>query len=351
MPGCRIALNSTLPAVAVLEMTWCCNHACLFCGCPWYADMHGFDTDTEMSVEDWCRAIDDIVSRGVTEIAFTGGECLLKSGLREIIDHAATKICCRVPDENGHVGMTVLSNGSALNDDWLSFLKQYDARLSISLPGLDALPHLVGADTTADHILHWLSRAKDHGLRTNAAITVTKVNQHELYETIAESLLAGADTILLNRFLPGGRGLIHRDLELNADEVVEMLDIAETVLRKAGRYGSIGTEIPACTVGDVSRFKYLSVSTTCGAAKGFFAVGPDGGIRVCNHSPVVCGHVNHLDDVIRDSYWRRFVDRDYLPVSCAGCKDAVRCDGGCREAAHVVSGSVDAEDSVMNIRR
>jgi len=40
-------------------------------------------------------------------------------------------------------------------------------------------------------------------------------------------LLAGADSILLNRFMPGGRGLRHRDLELNKEQLTEMLDTAE----------------------------------------------------------------------------------------------------------------------------
>ena len=29
---------SFLPATAVLEMTYRCSHACLFCSCPWFAD-------------------------------------------------------------------------------------------------------------------------------------------------------------------------------------------------------------------------------------------------------------------------------------------------------------------------
>jgi radical SAM protein with 4Fe4S-binding SPASM domain len=343
-----VALACSLPPVAVLEMTWRCNHNCLFCGCPWYADGHDFDTASELSTGEWCRVVAEVVGRGVTQIAFTGGECLLKPGLKDIISHASMQTCCRSPTETGVPDISVLSNGRALTEGWLVFLKEVNARLSLSLPGLDDLPELVGADTTADEILHWIGRAKNHGLRTNAAITVTRRNLDTVYETIAEALLAGADTVLLNRFLPGGRGLKHRDLELSAEETVGMLDTAEAVLRRAGRFGSIGTEIPACVVGDVSRFTHLKVSTTCGAAKGFFVIGPDGGVRVCNHSPVVCGSVLDIDAVLDSDYWRRFVDRDYLPEGCRACEKATRCDGGCREAAHVVGGAVDANDVVID---
>ena len=39
---------SFLPATAVLEMTYRCNHACLFCSCPWYAG--AIPEDPEMPV-------------------------------------------------------------------------------------------------------------------------------------------------------------------------------------------------------------------------------------------------------------------------------------------------------------
>jgi radical SAM protein with 4Fe4S-binding SPASM domain len=341
------SFGCSLPRVAVLEMTWLCNHECLFCGCPWYADGHGFDTSRELTVAEWFRVIDNIALRGVAEIAFTGGECFLKPGLPEIVAYAAAQINRRGPVESLAMGVSILSNGRALTEKWLTTFRRLNVRLSLSLPGLAEMPELVGAATAADDILHWIGRAKSHGLRVNAAITVTRCNLGSLYETIAEALLAGADTVLLNRFLPGGRGLRHRHLELDSGETISMLETAEAALRRAGRFGSVGTEIPACVVGDITRFTNLKVSTTCGAAKGFFVVGPDGGIRVCNHSPVVCGSVWDLDAVLGSPYWRRFSDRDYLPDVCKSCHLAVRCDGGCREAAHVIGGTVDANEMLQ----
>ena len=32
-------MTTILPSVAVLEMTYRCNHACRFCSCPWFAGM------------------------------------------------------------------------------------------------------------------------------------------------------------------------------------------------------------------------------------------------------------------------------------------------------------------------
>jgi len=61
--------------------------------------------------------------------------------------------------------------------------------------------------------------------------------------------LAGADQLLMNIFLKGGRGLRYvNDLSLSSNEIIEALDQTERVLQSAGRFGSVGTELPKCLV-------------------------------------------------------------------------------------------------------
>ena len=80
---------SFLPATAVLEMTYRCNHACLFCSCPWYAEDGDFDTRPELTADEWKSTIAKLCSMGCTDLAFTGGEPLLKEGIEDIIEFAA----------------------------------------------------------------------------------------------------------------------------------------------------------------------------------------------------------------------------------------------------------------------
>ncbi len=60
---------------------------------------------------------------------------------------------------------------------------------------------------------------------------------------------------------------------------------SEAVLSRAKRHGHFGTELPDCMI-DASKYKCLNVTTGCSAATDFFTVGPNGWLRVCNHSPV-----------------------------------------------------------------
>jgi radical SAM protein with 4Fe4S-binding SPASM domain len=234
-----------------------------------------------------------------------------------------------------------------MRQDVLDLCKKYQVNLSMSLPGLATFAeHTAGGDP--QNVLRWFRDAHAAGVTTTVGVTVTRKNIHELYETIAEALLAGADTLLMNRFLPGGRGLLHAaELTLDRAGITKMLDIGEEVLRTANRFGSVGTELPKCLV-DETRYKHLTVGTRCSAALSFFVVDPSGYVRVCNHSPVRLQHVNELERVKAHPYWRRFTQKDYLPPQCSSCKELANCDGGCREAAHIVGGNVNSPDPVLS---
>jgi radical SAM protein with 4Fe4S-binding SPASM domain len=344
---------SFLPATAVLEMTYACNHACLFCSCPWFAPDGRFARLPEMDLAWWKAAVETLCRMGVTQLAFTGGEPLLKPGIEELIGFAATCTAEHVRTEDGALrvepgppGLYLLTNGLILTEKILELCVRHQVHVGLSLPGLTSFTDHTRASSFR-HVLGWFQRTKALGLSTHVGITVTRKNLHELYETMGEALLAGADSVLLNRFMPGGRGLLHaRELMLDADGVREMLATAEAVLRQANRKGNVGTELPKCLVQEGAH-THLTVGSQCSAATDFFAIDPGGFVRVCNHSPVRLQHFDQVEQVKDHPYWRRFVLKDYLPRACTGCREVGRCDAGCREAAHIWCGAVDALDPLL----
>jgi radical SAM protein with 4Fe4S-binding SPASM domain len=323
-----------LPRTAVLEMTYRCNHRCVFCSCPWFAGH--YETLPEINPPEWCAVIDELIKHNVSNMAFTGGEPLLKDGLFDIIAYAVKSGC------KTHL----LSNGRLMTDEVLQFCSKNDVQLSMSLPGLETFSEHTGNDTPTADILAWFKKAHDLKIVTVAGITVTNRNLPELFETIGEVLLAGADSILLNRFMPGGRGLSHRDWELNRSQLLEMLDTAEDVLQTANRYGSVGTELPRCLF-EPTKYKRLKVGTLCSAATHFFVIDPSGYVRVCNHSENRLVHWQEIDKLIDDSYWKRFTNKEFVPTSCKSCEKSSYCDGGCREAAHIIGGQLESLDPLL----
>jgi radical SAM protein with 4Fe4S-binding SPASM domain len=343
---------SFLPPTCILEMTYKCNHKCIFCSCPWEAS-NSFKKRKELSLQEWKDCIKLLTEKGICNITFTGGEALLNKDLFKIIEFAASCPTERIETKDGKLvsekkppNLNLLSNGTLINKDILAFCKNNNVHLSMSLPGRSTF-RLHTQSGNYKKILENFSKAKEMGVSTTVNITVTKKNLFELYETISEALIAGADTLLLNRFLPGGRGLkSHKELFLSKEEITEMLDTAEEVLKTAKRFGSIGTELPKCIV-DTNKYSHLKISTKCSAAINFFVVGPSGFIRTCNHSPVELCHFSEYESLKSSDYWKKFTQKNYMPAACKDCSIIKECDGGCREAAHVFSGEINSRDPIF----
>lgn len=326
--------STPLPQVAALELTYRCNHKCLFCSCPWESE-ENYKKD-ELSLQQWYTAIDELMKNGVTSFTLTGGEPLMRNDLMLIMEYILQK----------GAKLNIISNGRNIDDDFLDFIAKNNISICISIPGIETFVEHTGIDNV-EHVLSLFERTKIRGITTTANIAVTKKNLPELYENIAYALIKGADYVLLNRFLPGGRGLKNQEYLLTREETNRMLDIAEVVLSKANKRGHVGTELPLCAIDHPEKYKHLKVSNLCSAAKGFCVVDPSGYLKVCNHSPIRICRYDELDTLSKNEYWMQFRNRDYLPEMCKDCDKKDRCDGGCREAAHVYYGEVTSPDPLF----
>lgn len=330
-----------LPNSVVLELTYRCNHHCKFCSCPWDAPNSAYPKSTELTVSEWKQVVDTLYDKGVELFSISGGEVLLKEGFEEIIRY--------IRSESNRRGLSnpivLISNGLKMNEEYLYFFKEMNVHLSMSLPGYTTFKDHTGVDN-ADGVLHWFQVAKRIGLEATLNVTVTKKNYDELFQTISLGLINGAHDILLNRFLPGGRGLAFMDeLRLTPEQVNGMLDVAEEVLEYANKYGNVGTEIPLCAIKDIDKYKRIHIGYQCAAAKGFFVVDPSGNIRTCNHSPRIVGHIFSRPMIADTDYWNMFAMSDYLPESCFGCSFRTQCDCGCREVANILHGNPKERDT------
>ena len=330
----KIKYPTILPSVAALELTYRCNHKCLFCSCPWEADEKYLKE--ELTYSEWTDVIDTLMHNGVSSFTLTGGEPLMRDDIREIIDYIL----------NNGASLNIISNGKRITDDFLDFIAERKVSICISIPGIETFVEHTGVDNV-EHVLSLFEKTRSKGIQATANIAVTKKNLPELYENIAYALIKGADYVLLNRFLPGGRGLKNQEYLLSKDETNQMLDIAEEVLSKANKYGHVGTELPLCAINNPDKYKHIRVSNLCSAAKGFCIIDPSGYLKVCNHSPIRICKYNELDNLGNHEYWNSFRQRDYIPNMCKGCDKLDRCDGGCREAAHVYYGKINAPDPIF----
>ena len=324
--------NFSLPKVVIMELTYNCNHRCIFCSCPW-ENKNTYNKYSELSTEEIFSNINVLKKYGVQHITLSGGEPFLRKDLEDIIKYINSQ----------KLSASIITNGLLLNDTKLKMLKKYDIQLSISVPGIKTFKQHTGVDHVKE-ILKTFQKAKKMGLATVANVTVTKLNLKELYKNIAYPIINGADYVLLNRFIPGGRGMDNKKFLLSNDEINEMLNVAEEVLSKSNRHGHVGVVIPYCIIKNFDKYQHLSVGSKCSAAKDFFVIDPSGYIKVCNHSPKRLCQVKDILSLKENEYWLSFVKSNYIPKMCNECNHRDVCEGGCREAAHVNNGSIFAND-------
>ena len=329
------------PKSVVLELTYRCNHRCKFCSCPWEAPYSVYKKGRELSVEEWKQCIDILYDKKVVAFSISGGEALLKEGFEQIIRYIREKGLQRGMNHP----IVLISNALAMKEEYLHLFKEMNVHLSMSLPGYETFQEHTGVDN-AEGVLYWFRKAHEIGLQTTVNITVTRKNYHELFETISLGLINGASDVLLNRFLPGGRGLSYlSELQLDSQQINGMLEISEEVLSYANRYAHLGTEIPYCSIQNPEELKRTKIGYKCAAAKSFFVIDPSGQIRTCNHSPRVVGHIFQKPLISDTAYWNMFAQSDYKPEACSKCRMVELCDCGCREVAQILHGNIKEIDT------
>lgn len=334
-----------LPNAVVLELNYECNHHCLFCSCPWVSKESKYKISNSLTMKQWMQAIDVLIDNGINFFSISGGEPLINPNLIEILYYIYKK-----NKSNGsNSSITLISNGLLLNEEILEILKKLNINLSISLPGIKSFKEHTGVDNVAS-VLKWFSIAHKLEIPTTANITITKLNYNEIFETVSYALINGADTILLNRFLPGGRGLdnINR-LLLSNQELEFALDSAEAALALSNRNGMVGTEMPFCCMPFKENYPHISIGSQCAAVKLFFVVGPSGEIRVCNHSPRIVGNILEKEIILDKSYWLDYQNSNFKPEECHKCGLKNKCDAGCREVAKILNGSHRHLDPTLEI--
>ncbi|MBF0547336.1 MAG: radical SAM protein [Candidatus Riflebacteria bacterium] len=345
--------NLSVPKIALLELTYSCNQPCIFCSLPWLDASGTYQKLPELSAGKWLEIIEKLVTSGVEEIMFSGGEPFARKDFPEIFKQASV-LQAKAPvfDNSGKiVGMgskklevSVKTNGQLIEKAAVAMLAAKKPKIVIGLPGLKTYGYHTGGGDVKK-ALDIISKLSEAGLTVSVEICVTKTNLSELSETILAAFTVGTKNFFLNRFLMDGRGKVAPDLSLNCEEITKMLDIAEEACKKTQITILAGHNIPKCLI--TKKYELVRVNSICSAGVDFFVIDPSGRIRPCNHSPFSVGAITDLESAISGSYWQNFNTKSFHPEMCKTCPLNHECDGGCREAAHLSRGSLSAPDPLF----
>ncbi|MFZ5636350.1 MAG: radical SAM protein [Pseudomonadota bacterium] len=319
------AFQPALPLHVVFILDQRCNLNCIHCssaasrgGDP------GFDTASAL------RVVDELAEAGVLDVAFSGGEPLLRRDLPQLIRAARAH------------GMSVgtSTNGWPLTEAKAAILRDAGLnRLQVSLDG-DAQTHdrIRGAGSFA-RAVRAIRRSRAAGLRTHVCFTAMRSNADQLDAVIDIALGAGAHGFNLSQFVPTGRGSEAEDLDGAASRT-----LLETWMRARRAHPDAYFALHSAGLVDLDPTLGAQFGG-CQAGLSIACIDSRGNVLPCVMFPLTLGnlHARPLREIWRDSPVLQALRARELGGICGGCPHRRGC-GGCRAAAWARTGDFLASD-------
>ncbi len=262
-----------LPPQILIELTYSCNHRCLFCSCPWlrFPELKG----CELNTLDWKTVLDYLAENQVKHITFSGGEPLLKKDFTELLIYAVS-----LPFKS----VSVFSNGLLVDENILNLFQKYNIQWATSLPGIMMFERLTGSASPVYELLGKVRAAAKKKISVMVSITAVRKNLWEMAAAIMLAKFYGASSISVGACMPEGRALEHPELYLSDKQYKKLLSVATLFNRLLSIPVNFSYE-QRCECYNEDGTPTGTVPESCTAGKDFMVISPDGWVRKCMHSP------------------------------------------------------------------
>jgi radical SAM protein with 4Fe4S-binding SPASM domain len=335
------------PLLVVWNFTYNCNLNCKHC----YSEA-GISSETELSTEEAMKVIDQIADFGVTSLAFSGGEPLMRKDFFQVARYAV----------DAGLYVSLATNGTLLNKENVRKLKEIGLHyVEVSLDGANANTHdfFRGKIGSFDQTIQGLKNCLNQDICTCIAITGTKNNLKEIPHVLEMSEKMGIDRFTLFNFVPVGRGkdivaadpspqereqlLQFFNKKLSEDHKIAILSTTPQLARVALQshsptHNNIIMPLAHMEATKISkRAKALAdFIGGCGAGRLYCAISPEGNLQPCVFMPLVVGNLKteSLADIwLNSPIFEDLRDREKLKGRCSRCEFKFIC-GGCRARAY-----------------
>lgn len=273
-----------IPDHILIELTYNCNHHCLFCSCPWlrFPELTG----KELNSDEWCGLLKKMADEGVKHITFSGGEPLLKKDFAKLLIYATSL---------SFQSIAVFSNGLLMDENMLNLFQKYHIQWATSLPGFFSFKKLTGSVISARQLLEKVRMAADKKVHVTVNATVIRKNQWEIPMTVILAKFYGASAVSVGPCMPEGRALEHPEFYLS-DKQYRKLLATVTMLNKILKIPVRFSYEQRCECYNEDGTTSGYTPESCTAGREFIAVNPDGWVRKCMHAPEKLYHLKDYFD-------------------------------------------------------
>jgi AdoMet-dependent heme synthase len=345
---------SHAPFLVIWETTQACDLACKHCRAEAVPDRH----PRELSTREAKALLDRVREFGPIIFVFSGGDCLKRPDLEELVAHGAG-LGLRMAATPATTPLATRDRIQDLADAGL-------ARLAVSLDGPDAAVHdeFRQVSGSFDHGLRILDTARERGLSTQVNTVVARHNLDTLDEMAALMERLGIVFWEVFFLVPVGRATPEDVAGPHAFEDVfhRLYDLSKTVPfdikataaphyqrvviqrkaeeRRRGEAPTGGRLDPLTSGAHHSSRDGIGRARNVNDGDGFLFVSHTGDIMPSGFLPIPAGNVrtDHLGEVYRNApLFRELRDRGLLRGKCGLCEFRPLC-GGSRARAHAVTG-------------
>ena len=311
-----------------INLTRRCNLSCAHC----YLDASTLreGSGDELSTEEVCRLLDDIVDCGErTMVVLTGGEPLVRRDLEEIVSHG-TKL---------GLAMVVGTNGMMLSAKRVTSLKEAGLLgVGISVDSLDANKHdsFRGQPGAWKKTMAGIEECRRQQLSFQIHFSVTDLNADEIPAVIDFASISGARILNFFFLVCTGRGTAFADIvparyEHVLGEIIQaQKNHPDMIIRSrcAPHFKRIAFEQdPGSLLNRISG----SDGDGCIAGTHYCRITPEGAITACPYIEDEVGNIRQQSfaDTWNDNEYFRRLRQPKLTGACGSCEFQKLC-GGCR---------------------
>ena len=298
-----------------LALTYRCDNQCPHCY------LWKNESTKELSTKDWKRVIDKLWEIGIPQVAFTGGECTLRSDLPELVKYAEQMIT------------GVITNGTLLTPDLAVALKNANLdwiQITLESPKKEIHDEMQGVPGAFEKTVEGIKNAVAAGLSVSVDATITRKNQNDMPDLIRFAKSLGAHFVWANALINSGRGT---SVKL-ADEIPEpeLRGILDNAKETAGVEGiEFNWFLPTCY------HNYDPVENgfgqrCCSACSINMLIEPDGMVIPCQSwTNIKLGNIFETPwkKIWNSAISKKIREHKFAPNECKTCDKLDVCGGAC----------------------
>ncbi|MFW6117560.1 MAG: radical SAM protein [Thermoproteota archaeon] len=354
--GVTKPLSIYSPLLVVWNFTYKCNLNCKHC----YIDA-GTDSRQELTTPEALAVVDQLAEAGVTSLAFSGGEPLMRKDFFEVARHAV--------DRGLYVSLA--TNGTLLDKRTVKRLKEIGIHyVEVSIDSIHPEVHdqFRGKPGAFHKSLSGLKNCAEEDMITCLAVTASKKNLEDLPDLLELGMDIPVARFTLFNFVPVGRGKENVSLDPSSEEREELMKVllnkiledpdiailttipqlARVALQYQGEQDHIIMPLAHMQSTGISRSAVALADFIggCGAGRFYCAISPEGYLQPCVFLPINVGDLklDNFEEIwLKSNLFNLLRDRSTLKGPCGECDFKYVC-GGCRARAFAYHNDILASD-------